>query len=78
MTVSFTSGQGVGTEVTIDIPITDDDILEEKLKSFFGSLVLQPTPLNVMVEPSMTEVVIVDDDSEGKMLSSFLPLPPHL
>ena len=72
MTVSFMSGQGVGTEVTIDIPIADDDILEEKLKSFFGSLVLQPTPLNVIVEPSRTEVTIVDDDSEGRS-TLFLP-----
>ena len=78
MTVSFTSGQGVGTEVTIDIPITDDDILEEKLKTFFGPLVFQPTSLNVIVEPSRTEVVIVDDDSEGEVLSSLLPLShPH-
>ena len=64
MIVSFTSEQGVDTEVTIDIPIADDDILEEKIKRFIGSLTLQPTPLSVTVKPNQTEVVIVDDDCE--------------
>ena len=73
MTISFTSGQSVGTEVTVEVPISNDDILEEKMKTFIGSLVLQPTPLNVTVEPHQTEVVIVDDDSEGRSALFLCP-----
>ena len=63
-TISFTSGEGVGSTVDITIPIIDDDITET-LESFFGSLTLLPTNLNVSVTPNQAEIFITDNNRKN-------------
>ena len=60
-TISFTSGQGVGSTVGIAIPISEDNFAENT-ESFFGSLSLLPTNLNVEVTPNRTQILITDND----------------
>ena len=62
-TISFTSGQGVGSQVSISIPIVDDNIAEG-VESFLGSLPLLPTTLSVSASPDEAEIFIQDDDSK--------------
>ena len=62
-TITFTSGQSVGYAVNVSIPITSDT-MAESIESFFTSITLLPTNLNVLVQPSSAEVFIQDDDSK--------------
>ena len=61
--LSFMSGQTIGTQIPITISITNDGIAEN-IESFFGSLSLQPTALNVSVSPDQAEVFITDNDGK--------------
>ena len=62
-TLSFTSGQTIGTRIPITISIVNDNITES-IESFFGSLSLQPTGLNVFVSPDQAEISITDNDGK--------------
>ena len=62
-TISFTSGQGVGSTVDITIPLIDDNITEA-VEYFFGSLTLIPTNLDVSVTPNQTKIFITDNNSK--------------
>ena len=70
--ITFTSGQGVGSQVNISITIINDNIAESD-ESFYGNLSLDylfgtitPFPISqsVSVDPKETEIVILDDDSK--------------
>ena len=63
-TISFTSGQGVGSTVDITIPIIDDNIIEA-VEYFFGSLTLIPTNLDVSVTPNQTKIFITDNNGKN-------------
>ena len=60
-TISFTSGQGVGSTVDITTSIIDDNITEA-VESFFVNLTLLLTNLNVSVTPNQTEIFITDNN----------------
>ena len=62
-TLSFTSDQTIGTRIPITISIVNDNITES-IESFFGSLSLQPTGLNVFVSPDQAEISITDNDGK--------------
>ena len=63
-TITFTSGQDVGSTVDITIPIIDDNITET-LESFFGSLTLLPTNLDVSVAPNQANISIIDNNRKN-------------
>ena len=62
-TLSFTSGQTIGIRISKTISIVNDNIAES-IESFFGSLSLQPTGLNVSVSPDQAEIYITDNDGK--------------
>ena len=62
-TLSLTSGQIIGTRIPITIPIVNDKIAES-IESFFGSLSLQLTGLNVSVSPDQAEISITGNDGK--------------
>ena len=62
-TISFTYGQSVGSQVSISIPIVDDNIAEG-FESFLGSLSILPTTLSVSASPDGADIFIQDDDSK--------------
>ena len=59
--ITFISGQGVGRDITISIPITNDNIAEKNEKFFVG-LSLLSSSFNVRVDPGRGFVNITDDD----------------
>ena len=61
--ISFTSGQVEGSMVDITTPIIDDNITKA-VESFFGSLTLLPTNLDVSVTPNQTKIFITDNNSK--------------
>ena len=63
-TISFTSGQSVGSTVHITIAISEDNFVEN-IESFFGSLSLLPNNLNVEVTPNRKEIFITDNDRKN-------------
>ena len=69
--ISFTSGQSVGTQVPISIPIVEDNMSEDE-ESFLGILNLLSTGLNVSVAPDEAEIFIQDNDSKPFHKSLFI------
>ena len=61
--ITFTTGQSVGSQVNISIPIINDNTIES-IESFFGSIFAYPVKQIVDVRPDKTEVSITDDDSK--------------
>ena len=61
--ISFTNGQGIGSNVTISIPIMNDQIVEN-LESFFGAILLATVRERIYLVPNKTEVLIIDNDSK--------------
>ena len=61
--ISFTNGQGVGSNVTISIPIINDQIVEN-VESFFGAILLATVRERIYLVPNNTEVLIIDNDSK--------------
>ena len=53
----------MGTQILITISIVNDSIAEG-IESFFGSLFLQPTGLNVVVSPDQANIIITDNDGK--------------
>ena len=60
--VSFTSGQGVGTLVTISILIIDDNIIES-METFSGILSVTVGE-RIYLSPNKMEVFIIDNDGK--------------
>ena len=63
--ISFAFGEGVGSTVDITIPIIDG-IFTEDVESFFGSLTLLHTNLDVSVTPNQTEIFITDNNRKNQ------------
>ena len=73
--ITFTPGQGVGSQVNVSIPIINDNFVEDN-KSFFGRLSLFYFFINyettvmfnisqsVSLKPNETEITIIDDDGK--------------
>ena len=61
--ITFTPGQGVGTQVNISIAIINDNVIES-IESFFGSIFAYPVRQMIFVHPNKTEISITDDDSK--------------
>ena len=60
--ITFISGQGVGRDITISIPITNDNVTEKNEKFIVKlSLISSST---VHVDPGLAFVYITDDDSK--------------
>ena len=59
--ITFTSGLGVGHDITIPIPITNDNIAEKNEKFIVGLSLLSPNR-NVLLDPIRAIVNITDDD----------------
>ena len=62
--ISFAFRQDIGSMVDITIPIIDD-IFTEAVESFFGSLTLLHTNLDVSVTPIQTEIFITDNNRKN-------------
>ena len=61
--ISFTTGQGVASNVIISIPIINDQIVES-LESFFGTIFLAAVRERIYLVPNITEFFIIDNDSK--------------
>ena len=59
--ITFISGQGVGRNITISIPITNDNIAEKNEKFIVG-ISLISLSFNARVDPGRGFVNITDDD----------------
>ena len=62
--LTFISGQTIGIRFPITIQIVNDNIAESN-KSFFGSLTLLHTKLDVSVTPNQTEIFITDNNRKN-------------
>ena len=61
--ITFISGLGVGHDITISIPITEDNIAENNETFIVGSVIMSLS-FNVRVHPGWATVLITDDDSK--------------
>ena len=59
--ITFTSGLGVDHDITIPIPITNDNIVEKNEKFIVELSLLSPS-VNVRLDPGRAIVNIADDD----------------
>ena len=59
--ITFNSGQGVGSQVDISIPIINNNVTES-IESFFGKLSQVSISESIILNPNFTEVIITDDD----------------
>ena len=61
--ITVISGVGVGHDITIPIPITNDNIAEKNEKFIVALSLISPS-FNVRVDPRLAIVNITDDDSK--------------
>ena len=83
--ISFTPGQGVGSQVNVSIPIINDNFVEDN-KSFFGRLSLFYFFINyettvmfnisqsVSLKPNETEITIIDDDGKFNFQTTYIEI----
>ena len=64
VTVTFTSGSGPGTNLTVEVNITDDSE-DEQTESFNGGLSVGNVQ-NLVLSPGSIVIDIIDNDGPGK------------